>query len=121
MDFYTNTHKQLHRKKNLEATVCGAVMVSGIIGFMAIPSQAKKIDYLKLGFIVTSVLSCPIGLAIVAGKKSLDGKAALVEQVSNDKLGAQVAADVSVDLEQTRIRTEQRLAEMLQEMEGGNS
>lgn len=120
MNFYTNTHKQLHRKKNLQATLCGAFMISGIIGFMAIPSQVKKIDYLKLGFILTSVLSCPIGLAIVASKKPLDGKAALVEQVNYDKLGAQVAADVVIDNEETRIRMEERLAAIIQER-GGNS
>jgi hypothetical protein len=120
MDFYTNTHKQLHRKKNLQATVCGAVMVSGIIGFMAIPSQVKKIDYLKLGFVVTAVLACPIGLAILSSKKTLDGKAALVEQVGYDKLGAQVAADVAIDNEETRIRMEDRLAAIVQER-GGNS
>jgi hypothetical protein len=120
MDFYTNTHKQLHRRKNLQARVCGAVMVSGIIGFMAIPSQVKKIDYLKLGFIVTAVLSCPIGLAVLASKKTLDGKAALVEQVGYDKLGAQVAADVAINNEETKIRMEERLAALMQEG-GGNA
>lgn len=119
MDFYTNTHRRLHQRKNLQAALCSAVMVSGFIGFMAIPSQAKKLDYLKLGLIAISVLASPIGLAIIASKKDLDGKAALLAQVGNDKLGAQVAADVAIDNEETRFRMEQRLAAIAQEM-GGN-
>ncbi|MGL5876261.1 MAG: hypothetical protein ACRC2V_00505 [Xenococcaceae cyanobacterium] len=119
MDFYTKTHQQLHQKKNLQATLCGAVTIAGFIGFMAIPSQAKKIDYLKLAAIATSFLSCPVGMAIVHSKKNLDGKAALMEQVSYDKLGAQVAADVAIDNEETRIRMEERLAAIVQER-GGN-
>lgn len=119
MDFYTKTHQQLHQRKNLQATFCGTVMVAGFIGFMAIPSQAKKVDYLKLGLIATSLISCPIGMVIVHSRKDLDGKAALLEQVNYDKLGAQVAADVAIDNEETRIRMEERLAAIVQER--GNS
>lgn len=115
MDFYTKFHKQLHQKKNLQATLCGAVVITGFVGFMAIPSQVKKIDYLKLAAIATSLISCPVGMVIVHSKKNLDGNAALLEQVNYDKLGAQVAADVAIDNEETRIRMEERLAAIVQE------
>ncbi len=119
MDFYTSIHRRLHQKKNLQTTLCGVVLASGFVSFMVIPSQVKKIDYLKLGAIAAAFISCPTGLIIIASKKDLDGKAALLVQTESDKLGEEVAADVAIEQEKIRVRLDRELEEISQR-NGGN-